>query len=181
MLCINKFSNKIIVVALSQAGVVYDYPPAPPEGAISRPGASAITHTASASVTLNSITLTPICGPETRKISIDIKPGSYPNSINPSNLWNIPVAIISTPEFHAVEMINPNSLTFGPTGDEQSLGFCNTKGEDINADGILDLVCHFITLNAHFKCGDNAGTLRGETVDGTPVEGVDSVTIIPCK
>lgn len=161
----DKYFNKIFITCLSQAHVVFN---------------GGVTHSSFSNLKLDRITLSPYV-PEPIQISIDIKPGSYPNSIYPTNVGNIPVAIISTPEFHALQMINPNSLTFGPTGDEQSLAFCNAKGEDINADGILDLVCHFITLNTHFECGDKAGILRGETTDGTPLEGVDSVRIVPCK
>jgi hypothetical protein len=94
-------------------------------------------------------------------------------------MGKIPVAIISSQNFHAVDMINQASLTFGPTGDELSLAFCNPYGEDINSDGILDLVCHFYTIDTGFQSGDTAGILKGKTVGGSPVEGVDSVRIIP--
>ena len=80
-------------------------------------------------------------------VSIDIKPGSYPNSINPKSKGKIPVAILSTEGFDAPNQIVPNSLTFGATGDEASLAFCNPKGKDINGDGSEDLVCHFYTLD----------------------------------
>jgi hypothetical protein len=37
----------------------------------------------------------------------------------------------------------PRLLTFGRTGKEQSLAFCNTGGEDVNGDGLSDLVLSF--------------------------------------
>jgi len=114
-------------------------------------------------------------------VPIDIKPGSDPNSINPKSKGKIPVALLSTQEFHAPEKINKDSLTFGPTGDEDSLAFCNKRGEDINGDGLKDLVCHFYTEDTEFLCGDTEGVLKGMTTDGTPIEGRDSVRIVPCK
>ena len=114
-------------------------------------------------------------------VAIDIKPGSYPNSINPKSKGKIPVAILSTKDFNAPKMVDRDSLTFGSTGDESSLAFCNPKGEDINRDRLKDLVCHFYTEDTGFLCGDTEGILKGKTKDGTPIEGRDSVRINPCK
>ncbi len=114
-------------------------------------------------------------------IAIDIKPGSFPNSINPKSKGKIPVAILSSPSFGAVTQVNQGSLTFGRTGDEPSLAFCNTSPEDVNADGLLDLVCHFHTMTANFQSGDTQGILKGQTVGGTPITGTDSVRIVPAK
>ncbi len=119
--------------------------------------------------------------PAPQPVTIDIKPGSDPNSINPKSQGKIPVAILSTEQFYAPEMINKDSLTFGTAGDEDSLAFCNYRGEDINGDGLMDLVCHFYTQDTGFLCGDTEGVLKGMTMDGTPVEGRDSVKIVPCK
>jgi len=114
-------------------------------------------------------------------VTVDIKPGSDPNSINPKSRGKIPVAIFSTEAFDARRIVDLNSLAFGPTGDEGSLAFCNPGGEDINEDGLLDLVCHFFTQTADFQCGDTQGILKGITTDGTRIEGRDSVRINPCK
>lgn len=117
------------------------------------------------------------------QVNIDIKPGGGPNSVNPKSKGKIPVAIISTKDFDALRQVdqNQNSLTFGSTGDEQSLAFCNPKGEDINRDGFRDLICHFYTEDTGFLCGDTEGILKGKTNDGTAIEGRDSVRINPCK
>jgi len=119
-------------------------------------------------------------GPE-RTVSIDIKPSSFRSSINPKSKGKIPVAILSTEDFYAPNEVNQNSLTFGSTGDEDSLAFCNQKGEDVNGDGLKDLVCHFNTESTGFLCGDTHGVLKGMTMDGTPIQGSDSVIINPCK
>jgi len=112
-------------------------------------------------------------------VNIDIKPGSFPNSINPKSRGRIPVASLSTASFDAPSHVNQGFLTFGRTGDEPSLAFCNTNGEDVNGDGLLDLVCHFHTMTANFQSGDTQGILKGKTMSGTPLMGIDSVRIVP--
>jgi hypothetical protein len=113
------------------------------------------------------------------EVLIDIKPGSYPNSINPRSKGKIPVAVLSSMDFDAPTEVDTESLTFGPTGDEESLAFCSSSSEDVNDDGYDDIVCHFYTQMTGFECGDDEGILKGQTVDGTPMEGIDSVRIVP--
>ncbi len=115
-----------------------------------------------------------------KSVTIDIKPGSDLNSINFKSRGKIPVAILSTKDFNALSQIDINSLTFGRTGDERSLAFCHAS-EDVNRDGLQDLLCHFHTEATGFQCGDTEGILRGETKEGRPIEGSDSVRIIPGK
>jgi YVTN family beta-propeller protein len=108
---------------------------------------------------------------------IDIKPGGLPNSINPQSNGKTPVAIISTTGFLAPSQVDQSSLTFGHTGNEQSLAFCSSQ--DVNRDGILDLVCQFYTSLTAFQPGDTKGILKGKTLVGTPIYGTDSVVIVP--
>jgi hypothetical protein len=110
-------------------------------------------------------------------VIIDIKPGGFPNSINPSGTGKTPLAVLSNNKFDAVARIDQTSLTFGHTGDETSLAFCNA--EDVNADGLLDLICQFNTQSTGFLSGDTVGVLKGKTIDGIPVFGKDSVNIVP--
>jgi hypothetical protein len=110
------------------------------------------------------------------EVAIDIKP----DHINPKSKGKIQVAILSTSEFNSPEMVEIESLTFGRTGDEQSLAFCH-GAKDVNRDRLQDLVCHFYSQDAGFQCGDTEGVLKGETVQGTPIEGIDSVKITPCR
>jgi len=111
-------------------------------------------------------------------VDIDIKPGSDPNSINLQSQGTIPVAILSVPGFDAPSQMDKTSLTFGRIGDEASLAFCNKSPKDINGDGLLDQVCHFETQKTGFMVGDSEGILKGETVDGMPIKGRDSVKIV---
>ena len=115
-------------------------------------------------------------------LTIDIKPGSFPNSINPGNEGSIPVAILSNPTFDAPSRVDQTNLLFGRTGDEDSLDFCS-GAEDVNGDGLLDLVCHFTTGLTGFQKGDTQGILKAYTTDLSPVFilGRDSVRIVPSK
>ena len=60
-------------------------------------------------------------------------------------------------------------------------GTPNCGEEDVNADGLLDLVCHFRTQKAGFQAGDTEGILTGKTVDGVLIQGTDSINIVPPK
>lgn len=63
-------------------------------------------------------------------------------------------------------------------GSSAPLGPPNASGEDVNFDGLLDLVCHIFTQETDFKAGDVAGTLTGQTVSGVAFTGTDSVRIV---
>jgi murein DD-endopeptidase MepM/ murein hydrolase activator NlpD len=114
-------------------------------------------------------------------VQIDIKPGSYPNSINPKSEGKIPVAILSTENFDAPNEIDRDFLTFGRTGDEESLSFCSQSPADVNNDGENDLICHFYTRLTGFRIGDTEGILKGETMGSTPIEGRDLLNIVPLR
>jgi hypothetical protein len=112
----------------------------------------------------------------TTVINIDISP----NNINPKSKGKISVAILSAKNLDAPSQIDPNSLTFGRSGDEQSLAFCHGS-EDVNKDGLQDLICLFYSQDTGFQCGDIKGILKGKTVKGKQIEGRHSVKIVPCK
>jgi hypothetical protein len=119
------------------------------------------------------------CAPPVIEVTIDIKPGSYPNAINPKSNGKIPVAILSTPDFDAPNAVDRDSLTFGQTGAEKSLAFCSPSPKDVNGDSLYDLVCHFYTQQTGFEPGDEEGILKGQTLDGVAIEGRDSVNVVP--
>jgi hypothetical protein len=110
-------------------------------------------------------------------VEIDI----MPDRIKLTSKGKIPVAILSTNEFNAPEMVDWDTLTFGREGSEDSLAFCDRNSQDVNGDGLMDLVCHFYTQKTDLQCTDTAGILIGKTVKGTPIEGSDSVNIVPCN
>ena len=112
-------------------------------------------------------------------VGIEVKPGTATNPINLKSKGKIPVAILSMPDFNALSETDISSLTFGHSGDEESLAFCNPNGEDVNSDGLVDLVCHFSTQNTGFTSTDTFGILRGYTTEGERLGGEDAIRIVP--
>jgi hypothetical protein len=115
------------------------------------------------------------------QVGMAIKPWEDPNTIRIGKPHNIPVAILSSPGFNAVD-VDVETLTFGPTGHEASPTSC--APEYSNADQVIDLVCHFDGMDAGFQLGDKLGKLSGRTLpsasfaSGLPIAGQDSVRII---
>jgi pimeloyl-ACP methyl ester carboxylesterase len=105
---------------------------------------------------------------------IDILPGSDKNQILVRRKGVVPVAILGGGSFDA-SLVDPNSLTFGATGDEASRRHCGGL-EDADGDGILDLVCQFNIAATGFAVGDVQGRLKGEMFDGSPVLGADRIS-----
>jgi hypothetical protein len=115
-------------------------------------------------------------------VTIDIKPGSDPNSINLCSDGAVPVAIMGSAKFD-VNNINTDTLRLADAavkvvGKKDPHTLCST--EDVNADGYDDLVCHFNTteLATILDGTSTSATLKGQTVSGTPIQGSANVTIV---
>lgn len=114
------------------------------------------------------------------KISIDIKPGSYPNSINLKSKGIIPVALLTTNAtdntgiFDATT-VDPSTVRFGSNGTEAAP--VQYALEDVDSDGDTDLILHFRTQDTGIRCGDAFATLTGQTFDGHAMRGTDSITV----
>ncbi len=114
------------------------------------------------------------------RVSIDIKPRSFPNSINPQSSGVIPVAILSDSGFDATTRVDVLSVRFGPAGAGES----HSKGhfsEDVNNDSLPDLVLHFETRDTGLLCGDTYANLAGKTVEGSDITGSDSIITVGCN
>lgn len=109
-------------------------------------------------------------------VEIDIKPGSFPNSINPDSKGVIPVAILTTSDFDA-SIVDPDTVLFGPLGAWAE----HWALEDIDSDGDEDMILHFRTQDTGITAGDTEAELTGKTLDGRDIHGSDSVrTVPPC-
>ena len=112
------------------------------------------------------------------EVNIDIKPGNRANVINARSSGTIPVAILSSTEFDAPSMVDRNSLTFGRSGDEPSLAFCNKTDVDLNRDGLPDLLCHFRISLTGFQAGDTIAILHGATLNNMQLAGQDKIRVL---
>jgi hypothetical protein len=112
-------------------------------------------------------------------IIIDIKPGSDPNSINLGSHGGVPVAIFSTDEFDA-STVDPVSITLaGATVRVKGKGTPMASLEDVDSDGLLDLVVHVETEALDLTEGDVEAVLEGMTFDGMMILGTDSIRVVP--
>ncbi|MCK5509273.1 MAG: right-handed parallel beta-helix repeat-containing protein [Desulfobacterales bacterium] len=106
------------------------------------------------------------------EIKIDIKPGSYPNSICLKSKGKVPVAILTTDDFDACD-VDPVSCEFAGAYP------LRWKMEDVDNDGDHDMLFHFKTQELDLTKDSTEATLEGETYDGVQITGTDSVNIVP--
>ncbi|MFO8010652.1 MAG: hypothetical protein R6U89_07560 [Dehalococcoidia bacterium] len=117
--------------------------------------------------------------PLLKEVDIDIMPFSRFNIVIPCSCGLIPVAILSSTDFYAPREVDDDSLTFGRTGDEESLFFCLRHPIDTNGDGFRDKICFFRSGLTDFRVGCTEGILKGSTVKGIPFQGRDVVWVMP--
>ena len=117
--------------------------------------------------------------PAPLSVTIDIKPGSDPNSVNPRSKGVIPVAVLGSGEFYA-PLVDFLTVEFGPG---KASPVHDGHVEDVNGDGFDDMVFHFKTQDTGIVCGDTDASLTGSTFanpDSVDIEGADSINIVKC-
>lgn len=113
------------------------------------------------------------------EVPIDIKPGSELNSINLGSNGNVPVAILSTPEFDATS-VDPTSVTLeGAAVELRGKNSVMAGLEDVNADGFVDLVVHIDTSALELSETATEAVLEAVTFDQFFVRGSDTIRIVP--
>jgi hypothetical protein len=117
-------------------------------------------------------------------VSIDIKPGSYPNSINLSSSGLVAVAVLTTQDFDANQFTPEMAHLFDvntPMGD-----ICGSptalrwKLEDVNGDKRLDMLFFFDTQSLNLTSASTAATLMAHGAYGSTVlhiMGTDAVKV----
>jgi len=106
-------------------------------------------------------------------VEIDIDPGKDPNFINLLCPSPISVALLGSESFDTDD-VDVSTLEFGPSG----AGATGFEIDDANFDGFLDLVSIYRTVDTGIVFGDTEACLTGQTLDGTPFEGCDSIVTI---
>jgi hypothetical protein len=111
-------------------------------------------------------------------VEIDIKPGAEPNSIKLGSNGNVPVAILSSPDFDA-STVDPTSVTLANAGLKlKGKGTPMYSLEDVNGDGLQDMVVHIETTGLVLTGADESAELAGHTFLGTPIFGTGPVRVI---
>jgi len=99
--------------------------------------------------------------------------------INLAARGNIPVAILSSATFDA-RTVDPATVRFAGAGVAQRPnGTFRASIDDVNGDGLPDLVVHVTTTAIQLSRTDTIAVLTGKTVAGVGVRGAESVRIVP--
>lgn len=130
----------------------------------------------------SSILLTIRAPDPTTPVLVDIKPGSFPNSVNLNSKGVLPVAILGTNEFDVTE-VNIATLLFGDPNSGTPLFPVRSAIEDVSDDGFEDLSLKFsvadLVESGALGFDTIEGLLTGELFDGTSFEGMDAIRIVP--
>jgi hypothetical protein len=119
------------------------------------------------------------------EVEIDIKPGSYPNSINLGEHGLLPVAILGTPEFDVetidLETIAIGEITLAERGSKKAPKLAYSF-EYVNVDDYTDMMIFFdvqqLVDGGVLTEGTTELLITANLDDGTPIEGIDSVNIV---
>lgn len=111
-------------------------------------------------------------------VSIDIKPGSYPNSINLCEKGTVPVAVFGCSNFNVMK-IDLDTVRFaGAPIAKKPNGVPMYSFKDINNDCITDLVAHFNAQELELDGSSTQATLTGKLTTGQNFSGTDTVNIV---
>jgi hypothetical protein len=110
-------------------------------------------------------------------VDIDIRPFSRKNVIWPRWWGFVPVAILGSNDFDALQVDIP-TVRFGPSGAEAI--WWHPRARDTNRDGFSDLILLFKMRKTGIQCGDTSATLIGATFYGQVFTGTDSIRTVHC-
>jgi hypothetical protein len=91
-------------------------------------------------------------------VTIDIKPGDSPTTIEPERQGVIPVAILTTPTFDAA-LVDISTVAIGPTGTEAEV--FRAMFDDVDRDGDTDRLLLFRQQEMGISCTDKVIVLKG--------------------
>jgi Concanavalin A-like lectin/glucanases superfamily len=114
-------------------------------------------------------------------VTIIIKPPAQaPVPINLKSNGALPVAILSSPSFDATQ-VNPATIklsgaSVGSKGDSTGQFACSAQ--DVNGDGLPDLVCQLINSELQLASNATMVTLTATTFSGQMISGGEAIKIV---
>lgn len=117
--------------------------------------------------------------PTSLSVTIDIKPGSSTNPVNPRSNGMLPVVVFGSPGLDTLQ-IDITNLRLGITGLEAAPRK-NHSYQDVNLDGEMDLMLQFRIPETGITCTTNQLLMTGQMLNGLPLTGSDIVTPVGCK
>ncbi|MFC5379386.1 pullulanase-type alpha-1,6-glucosidase [Aquipuribacter nitratireducens] len=117
---------------------------------------------------------------EATPLTVDVQirgENGKPAPVNPKSRGVMPVTVLSQDGFDPVADVVVDSLRFGVAGTEDSVESCEA-GDDVNGDGVADLVCAARVPLTGVAAGDTELLLTGSTVDGIPIDGTATIRTV---
>jgi hypothetical protein len=137
-------------------------------------------NTGSVAVVLNNEVVSVGKGTATKIVRIDIKPGTSDNIFNPNEHGALPVAIYGSPSLDVsrivLQSLKLQGLNVKVTGKKSDHYLAHF--EDLNEDGIMDLVVQFEDSNGWQTPGSDYTRLTGRLDNGMIIEGMDLIVIV---
>ncbi len=150
---------------------------------VAAPGIARCEFTSENLFLLDDLQVTP--EPQEIAVLVDVRQGS----INLKSQGLLPVAVLGEPGFDPVADVNLPTLTLGDGSAEDTplarrpYGTYMAAGEDVNGDGLRDLVLHFSTpalvTNGDLTSASTELVLRGATKNGVAFAGSDAIRVVP--
>jgi hypothetical protein len=112
------------------------------------------------------------------EVHIEVKPGDALPTIQLGAAGVTTVAVLGSAAFD-VTRVDPASVYFAGAPVTLNQGVPTTFTDDVNGDGIADLVATFDTRALQLKIRDTSASLAGKTRAGRRFHGTDAVRVIP--
>jgi uncharacterized delta-60 repeat protein len=116
--------------------------------------------------------------PSAISVVVDVKPGTEHNVVRLQDHGVVPVAILTTTSFDAAT-VDSASVCFGDAEDPSRRDCTEKHGsghlEDVNGDGMPDLLLHYEVQETGIDAGDTQACLSGTTHAGNAIEGCDRI------
>lgn len=111
------------------------------------------------------------------RVTIDVKPGDSPTTLEPKREGMVPIAILTTAQFDAAKA-DPATVRAGATGSEAMV--FKSMLEDVDKDRDTDLLLLFRVADLRLTCGSKAIAVTGKTDQGRDFEGTELVAMTGC-